>query len=232
MSLRWKYLFVGSILFFSFICFSYLVHKNVFTQFDFDTTVRLQDNLSRRFDSIFSVLSDIGKFEVSILALLVILVVMRRIWAGIVTLVLFAGFHVIEIFGKFYVDHPPPPQFMLRTQHMIDFPQFHVRSEFSYPSGHAGRTAFLSILLFILILQSKRISPMMKVILCSMIGVYDIVMFLSRPYLGEHWMTDVLGGILLGGSLGLLSAAFFVDNKKGMSKPLFPRYKLEIKKVQ
>ena len=75
-----KYLLLISFLIFSFfILFSYLVHKDLFINFDFDTTVRLQDNLSRRFDSAFSLLSDIGAFEIMLGILIIILIALRKI---------------------------------------------------------------------------------------------------------------------------------------------------------
>lgn len=195
----------GVALFFSFIFFSYLVHENLFTTLDFNTTVRLQDNLPRRLDGIFSLFSDIGKFEVSTVVLILIFGLSRKMLAGIVAMSLYVGFHMIELFGKFFVNHPPPPEFMLRTERIINFPQFHVRSEFSYPSGHSGRTIFISVILVILILRSSKLNKLLKIILISGIVGFDGVMLVSRVYLGEHWTSDVIGGAILGAALGLIS---------------------------
>ncbi len=187
-----------------FVFFSYLVHKDVFVQFDFDTTVRLQDNISRRFDESFSLLSDIGSFEPMLILLILILFIRKKI-LGIITFALFGFLHIAELFGKFFVDHPPPPEFMLRTKHLIEFPQFHVRAEFSYPSGHAGRAVFLTAILGFMVVRSKKLTQTQKIFIISILGLYDLVMLISRVYLGEHWTSDVIGGGLLGIALGILS---------------------------
>lgn len=197
------FFFFGSFLFLLFVFFSYLVHKDVFVQFDFDTTVRLQDKISRRFDTAFSIFSDIGNFEVALGVLIVILLLRRQI-LGIVSLGLFGLFHLIELYGKLFVQHPPPPEFMIRTQKLLEFPQFHVRSEFSYPSGHAGRAAFLTALLGVWVLRSKKLSKLQKTCILGLLAVYDISMLVTRVYLGEHWASDVIGGAMLGLALGII----------------------------
>jgi len=199
------FLLISFLTFSFFILFSYLVHKNLFTVIDFDTTVRLQDNIDRRFDDPFSVLSDIGKFEPMLLLLIILILFRKKLW-GIIAFALFGVLHVIELFGKFFVDHPPPPEFLLRTKHLIEFPQFHVRAEFSYPSGHAGRAVFLTAILGFMVARSKKLTQTQKIFIISILGAYDVLMIISRVYLGEHWISDVVGGGLLGIALGLLGA--------------------------
>src|SRR5437763_1408260 len=161
-------LFLSAIvLFFFFIGYSYLVHKNLFTHIDFNNTVRLQDHIPRRFDGIFSDFSILGNAEamsVFLAAIIIVFFVTRRFMAGIAAGVLFISFHLIEIYGKFFVDHPPPPQFMLRTQYPFQFPEFTIRSENSYPSGHAGRTLFVSTILIIFIVYSKKLNLLTKIV--------------------------------------------------------------------
>lgn len=198
---------VSVIFFFTFIFFSYLVHEDLLTQFDFNSTVKLQDNLSRRFDGLFSWFSVIGDFQYMLIAVVLVCLILRKFFAAFISFCMFGFFHVIELFGKNFVEHFPPPEFMLRTERPIDFHPFYVRSEYSYPSGHSGRTVFLASLLIMMVLLTNWSKPVKWSVIGGIIG-FTFVMLLSRPYLGEHWTSDVIGGALLGASFGIFSSLF------------------------
>ncbi len=127
------------------------------------------------------------------------------------------GFGLIllaELYGKSIVHHPSPPFSMIKHPTSL-FPANYVNEQFSYPSGHAARALFIGIIGVLLYLKStltkengkSRVYKMVPIILAV---VYVLLVSISRIYLGEHWFSDVLGGLLLGSGIGCLSLLFLV----------------------
>jgi undecaprenyl-diphosphatase len=197
----------GILLFLGFVFFSFLVHKNLFIHLDFDTTVRLQDKISRHFDGPFSLLSLIGSVEIVSALLLVLWIFIRKL-RYIFVLFIFGIIHAIEFFGKAFVAHPGPPHLFIRYDIGFSFPSSYVQPGSSYPSGHLARTLFVSTILIFIIYHLQKLSKTQKRILYCSIIIFAGLMFISRIYLGEHWLSDVIGGSLLGSSMGIFSLLF------------------------
>lgn len=208
-------LLFGLVLLLSFAIFSRSIKRGGMKEIDFVVTVKVQeriDNSSRlRLAKLTAESMEGATFLASpifsitvIIFITVITFIKRKKWRVIALLIplAFGLMTLTEIYGKSLVHHPAPPFFLLKNPTTV-FPKYYVFEDYSYPSGHAARAVFITTLLLFAV--KKRLW-----IICSL-GIYIMLISMSRIYLGHHWLSDVVGGALLGSGSGLLTYSFLLS---------------------
>jgi membrane-associated phospholipid phosphatase len=129
----------------------------------------------------------VGVFVVPILTAVVLLVV-RRPWAALYFVVASAASAGLVQLLKSLYGRARPEDIM-------------VTSDFgSFPSGHVANAATIAVALGIIV-------PHVWVWVLG--AVYTVLMAISRTYLGAHWLSDTVGGVLVGAGAALVLWALF-----------------------
>jgi membrane-associated phospholipid phosphatase len=87
---------------------------------------------------------------------------------------------------------------------------------YSYPSGHVGFFVWLSVLAMILL--ARKLPRPLYIACWFLAAVLVAAAGLSRIYVGAHWASDVVGGLLIGVAWTCLSLSL-----GRLTKPVFAR---------
>ncbi|MDQ0797890.1 phosphatase PAP2 family protein [Streptomyces sp. B1I3] len=82
----------------------------------------------------------------------------------------------------------------------------------AFPSGHA-MTAMVTCGLLLWLLRLYGTAPLLWWTALAVAVVSVVGVAVTRLYLGVHWLTDVLGGLLLGAAVAALSAAGYAARR-------------------
>jgi membrane-associated phospholipid phosphatase len=107
---------------------------------------------------------------------------------------------------KVALDHPSPPEAFSRA--FWNPLGVTIATPSSFPSGHVARVTYLAIIAAELVrARSVRIA----------LAVLVAYTFWARIYIGNHWVSDAIGGLALGIAAGC-AAAMWIDGQRAYDR--------------
>ncbi len=132
----------------------------------------------------------------------VILYFCRMKWAALSILVVGSFTGLSGTLLRYTIDRPRPSPELVWVAQKIE------NGHFSFPSGHVvGFTAILGFMIFLGLTQLR--PSWHRNLILALYAFYIALVGVSRIYVGEHWLTDVLGGYLYGSICLVLIILFY-----------------------
>jgi membrane protein DedA with SNARE-associated domain/membrane-associated phospholipid phosphatase len=177
-------LFMGSL--FGWVVWN-VVHHGILTVWNRPIAFFLRTLRGPIADNVFMILTILGEPKVilGVFIIITLWLLSIRAWRtisywGLLGLFSFGGTEFLK-----HIIHSPRPWGLWETP-----------SGYSFPSGHTTLTA--TITGFVAVLIARELKPPLRWIPYTLIPILVLAISTSRLYLGAHWLTDVVGGLLLG----------------------------------
>jgi len=166
-------------------------------EFDEAMSSFIYNSHSNLIDDFMIVLSTYGR-EIVWAAVIVFMSIFTG-WKGKkIALIIVISFLIImplNTLFKYFFERPRPS---IEVQELGILP----KNDFAYPSGHASIVSAGAAILLILFRKEK------ELLFSLILAAEAALVCISRIYVGDHFLFDVVGGILLGVGISLLSISF------------------------
>jgi len=198
-----KYIFTSIICIAAFIILGVMLSPKLGYQnqdvIEFDEAMSsfIYNSHSNLIDDFMIVLSTYGR-EIVWAAVIVFMSIFTG-WKGKkIALIIVISFLIImplNTLFKYFFERPRPS---IEVQELGILP----KNDFAYPSGHASIVSAGAAILLILFRKEK------ELLFSLILAAEAALVCISRIYVGDHFLFDVVGGILLGVGISLLSISF------------------------
>lgn len=166
-------------------------------EFDEAISSFIYNSHSNLIDHFMIVLSTYGR-EVVWLAVIVFMSIFTG-WKGKkIAIIMVISFLIIMPLNTLFKNLFERPRPSIQVQELDILP----KNDFAYPSGHASIVSGGAVILLILFRKEK------ELLFSLILAAEAALVCISRIYVGDHFLFDVVGGLLLGVGISLLSISF------------------------
>ena len=187
-----------------FIALAILIKTNAINNFDAFFYNLITINMSDILTNIFKVITFFGStifIVILCVVLFIIFIILRR---KNISFIIASCLIVSTIFNnviKIIIRRPRPEVLKLVTE-----------TTYSFPSGHTMASVTMYGILLYLLIRSN-VNKKIKCILGAFLMILPILVGISRIYLGAHFASDILGGMILSTILLLIETGIIVKRK-------------------
>ena len=169
------------------ITFLIIKNTNIYNKIvDIDYTVIefIGNHVDKRLTAVFNFLTNFGDWYIPTIIIVCILLFIKNKWYFTLITGSYTISGLVVLISKLLVRRPRP------LVALIDIPKSH-----SFPSGHTLTSILFYMVLWYLL--TKNTNRFNKAVFFSLFILLAILVGFSRIYLGVHFFSDVIGGLIL-----------------------------------
>ncbi|MEG1506442.1 MAG: phosphatase PAP2 family protein [Bacilli bacterium] len=194
-----KYLIMSGVLLLFLIVLTVLVKMNYMVGFDTFIYNNVAKLINPTNTVIFKCITFLGSTEFIILLILALLLFWRKGRRGIQVTAFMIFSVLVNQVMKVFIRRPRP----VDVEHLV------TETSFSFPSGHTMASATI-VGFLIYVIWKGNLKKNIKIILTVILSIFLLLVMFSRVYLGAHFATDVIGGLITSAILTFI-VIYFIE---------------------